>query len=57
MKKRATGKPKTSSLYPATNEAVPMVKNAEVSTDFRPFDGYFLRSETLYNLASENLMR
>jgi predicted ATPase len=27
--------------------------HAEVSTDFRRFDGYFLRSETLYNLASE----
>ena len=27
--------------------------HAEVSTDFRHFDGYFLRSETLYNLASE----
>ena len=27
--------------------------HAEVSTEFRRFDGYFLRSETLYNLASE----
>ena len=26
--------------------------HAEISTDFRRLDGYFLRSETLYNLAS-----